>query len=102
MFKRIISAALVFGAVSTAPPVMAQPTCGQRDDLTAQLSQRFMEQLTAGGLQNASNVVEIWTSPENGTWTMLLSHPDGISCVVGSGTSWETLTIKPEPKGLPS
>ncbi len=102
MFKRIISAALIFGAVSTAPPVMAQATCGQRDHLTAQLSEKYMEQLTAGGLQNASSVLEIWTSPENDTWTMLLSRADGTSCVVGSGTAWQTLKIKPEPEGLPS
>ncbi|MFQ5438085.1 MAG: hypothetical protein ACE5DK_04550 [Paracoccaceae bacterium] len=103
MFKRLLTTALVFGAVATAPPVFAQQaTCGQRDHLTAQLTEKYMEQLTAGGFQSASSVLEIWTSPQSGTWTMLLTRPDGVSCVVGSGTAWQMRDVMPEPEGLPS
>jgi len=103
MFKRLMTLALVFGVVATAPPVFAQTTtCAERGNIVKQLNDRYMEQLTAGGLQSATSILEIWTSPESGSWTLLQTRPDGTSCVVGSGTAWHIKALMPEPKGVPS
>jgi len=102
MFKRLMTTAIIFGAVATAPPVLAQARCDQRDHVAQQLSDRYMEQLTAGGLQSATAILEIWTSPESGSWTMLVTRPSGISCIVSSGTAWHVKKIIAEPQGVPS
>jgi len=89
MFKRLFTAATLFGLAATAPPVHAQQAlCGLRDTVVDRLASRFSEQLVAGGLQNAQSVVEFWASPETGTFTVLISHADGMSCIVSSGTNF--------------
>ena len=47
--------------------------------------------LTAGG-----NLEELWSNPETGTWTYLGTKPDGISCIVSSGTPGELIVPAPE------
>ncbi len=59
MFKRLFSAALVFGAAAIAPPAMAQTvTCLPRDALVSSLETAHGERLTGGGLQNQARVIE--------------------------------------------
>ncbi len=47
--------------------------------------------MSAGGagLQSPTSLIEIWSSDETGSWTMLLSKADGTSCVIASGVSWQ-------------
>ncbi len=101
MFKRILVAAVLFGTAATAPPAAAQSVCANRDELTGKLSAKYSEQLVSAGLQSASGLVEVWTSSEGATWTILMSRPDGISCIVASGTDW--YSQEPQaPLGTPS
>lgn len=97
MYKRIISAALLFGMAALAPPAVAA-TCAPRDAVVERLSTRYSETVTARGLQNAEALIEIFTSPETGSFTILLSRPDGISCIVSAGSHW--LATKPGPAGV--
>ncbi len=51
MFKRLFSAAVIFGAAAMAPPVQAQSqSCMQRTALIESLKNRYDENLTGGGL----------------------------------------------------
>jgi hypothetical protein len=87
MFKRLISAALVFGMAAIAPPAQAQ-TCAPREVIVERLKHQFDESLSSAGLQKGRSVdviVEIWSSQGSGTFTVLLSHPTGLSCLVASG-----------------
>ena len=104
MFKRSISAALVFGAAALAPPVVhAQSlSCAPRDVVTKNLSDRYDEHLLGGGLQNAQSLIEIWRSSETGSFTILMTRADGMSCIVASGQNWITTTPVSAPKGLDS
>ena len=34
-------------------------------------------------------VVEIYSSEETGTWTILMTRPDGMSCLLAAGQRWE-------------
>lgn len=89
MFKRTVTAALIFGTLALAPPVQARTVCAERSIIVERLEDRFHETYQGAGLQSATSLLEIWSSDETGSWTMLLSHADGISCVVASGTSWQ-------------
>ncbi len=102
MFKRILTAALLFGMVGQAPPALAKPPpCGPHKLFADQLKNRYDEAFTAGGLQ-AGNLFEIWSSSEKGTWTVLVTRPDGVTCAVASGTDWFTVPASEMPKGTPS
>lgn len=98
MFKRNLSAALVFGLAATAPPAFAQSIpCGNRELITDRLGDSFHEAQLGIGLQSDNRLIEIWSSTESGSWTILLTRPDGASCVLASGQNWLHNTA-PTPK----
>ena len=90
MFKRLISAGFVFGMAIAAPPAhaQAQANCGARNVITAKLQESFKESHRASGLQDSARLVEFWTSEETGTWTVLITQPNGTSCIAASGRAW--------------
>lgn len=89
MFKRLFTAAILFGVAATAPPALAQtPSCALRDIVVERLTQNFGELPVAGGLQNSHSIIEIWASDQTGTFTVLISRADGFSCVVSTGTGF--------------
>lgn len=88
MFKRIVTAALVFGMTATAPPAQAQVPCASRDKLVDQLEKKHGEAVAGIGLAGPNALYEIWTSPKTGSWTILLTRPDKISCVIATGQDW--------------
>ena len=104
MFKHLLGVCMGFALVSVAMPASAQ-SCAARDSVVERLKDRFSEELTVGGLQatrGSQSIMEIWASAETGTYTVLLTNPNGISCVVAAGTDFFTATPDPEPKGTAS
>jgi hypothetical protein len=87
MYRLLILAAAFAGAAAPAL-AEAESICADRESLVAALENEYGEQHRASGLQNARSMVEIWVSDETGTWTVLLTDPDGKSCVAASGGSW--------------
>ncbi len=104
MFKRLLGLALTFGMAATAPPAFAA-SCGARDSVVANLKDKYSEQLTVGGLQKTRGsqaVMEIWSSVETGTFTVLLTQANGISCIVAAGTDFFEAVPKLIADGTPS
>ena len=84
---------LVVGTISPAP-VYAQAVCGDRDEIVSRLEAAYQEKASAVGMAGNGGVVELYTS-EKGSWTLLLTQPTGVSCLIAAGDNWETM---PEPK----
>ncbi|OAF05546.1 hypothetical protein AYJ54_01175 [Bradyrhizobium centrolobii] len=82
---RLAVIALVLAPIASAAAA-AQP-CASRSDVIPLLKSIFGELETGLGLSNKGHVVEIFVSPA-GTWTILLSRPDGLSCIVDEGEAW--------------
>ena len=101
MFKRTVTAALVFGTLALAPPVQAQSICAERSIIIERLENRFHESYQGAGLQSTTSLIEIWSSGESGSWTILLSNADGTSCVIASGMNWQ-FDQKAEMAGIAS
>jgi hypothetical protein len=102
MFKRLLGLSLLFGMAATAPPVLAAANCDTRDTLVQQLSTKYSEQFAVGGLQKVQGtqaLMEIWASTETGTFTVLLTNPNGVSCIVAAGTDYFEAVQKTEPEG---
>lgn len=97
MFKRLFVAALVFGAAATAPPAEAQVICGPRDDLTQKLERDFGEVQRGLGLKGSTALYELWVSENTGSWTFIVSLPDGNACLVASGRHWRDV---PQPEAV--
>ena len=104
MLKHLLSAALLFGMTAAAYPAHAS-NCALRDTVVDRLESKYSEQFTAGGLQTsraAQTIVEVWSSPETGTFTGMLTNPQGISCIVATGTDWFQQDPKAQPAGIHS
>lgn len=97
-------AAAVLAAVFLLPaalePAKAQaPGCAKRSDLLPHLEQSFGEQPVAQGLGLNGALYEILASEGGGTWTLILSLPNGMSCLVATGEGWRFVFSKPKEKG---
>ncbi|CUK09776.1 hypothetical protein Q8W37_08660 [Shimia thalassica] len=104
MFKRLITAGLLFGMAAAAPPAFAG-NCGLRNTVIERLQSKYSETLSARGLQGhqtSATMVEVWASEETGTFTVIVTSPQGVSCVVAAGTDWFQSTEEAQPEGTSS
>lgn len=79
---------LTAAAMLWAVPAEAQGACGVRAKFIETLSKNYQEEPSAFGIAGQRNLVELFVS-KAGTWTMLVTHPSGMSCIVAAGQSWE-------------
>ncbi len=89
MYKRVLTAALVFGMLATAPPAAhAQSACGDRTAMVEQLSRAYGEARKGAGLAGQAALFEIWVSDVTGSWTILKTYPNGMACLIADGENW--------------
>ena len=98
-FARLITAIaiaslLLFGAALMARPAPAQSTDAglPRAALVEVLGDRYAELPVAFGLAENGGLIEVFTSADGATWTMLLTMPNGLSYVVAAGEAWTPVT----------
>ena len=86
-----------------AVPVNAQMMlCKKRPQLLTQLFASHQEAPVAVGLAANGSLFEVLTSADDGhTWTLIITQPNGISCVLATGESWQVLDAV-KKKGAPS
>lgn len=100
--KRHLTPAALIAIGLVAAPTASAAQCGLRNDVIEKLESKYDEHLTAGGLQKtttAQSVMEIWSSTATGTFTVLLTSPQGISCVVAVGTDFFKAAEAPSIQG---
>lgn len=104
MKLRIMKRALWIGAACLAGAGHAEDFCAERATVVDRLAAEYGETRRAIGLASAQQVVEIFASPETGSWTITVTRPDGTSCLVAAGTYFETLdeALTPAMTGDPT
>jgi hypothetical protein len=85
---------LVLPAGIISPAQSADLDCAARDRLAKQLQVEFSELPTGVGVTSAGTLIELWKADGGETWTLMVSLPDGTSCIVGSGNNWMPMTSK--------
>ena len=96
---RHIIAAIILACL--ALPVNAHSLyCLPREDLIAGLVLGFGEQLEHVGSQGDS-IVEILVSDKGG-FTVLITGPDGVSCMIASGENWRSFRALPDIENMPT
>lgn len=100
----MISGALVLSALMASSGVaLAQGTqCGDRAAVMNMLADKYGEQAVGGGIGGGNrSYTEVFASPETGTWTIVVTIPNGMTCLVASGQGW-TLAPQPVAEGDPT
>ena len=81
--------ALLLGSFTMGSgPAWAQSAVAPRSQIVNVLSQRFAEVPAALGLAHDGSLVEVFTSPDGSTWTMVLTQPNGMSQIIVEGQAW--------------
>jgi len=76
--------------VMFSPASAQQAVCGDRNEIVARLESGYQESTSGLGLSATGGLVELYTS-EKGTWTLMLTQPNGVSCLIAAGDNWENV-----------
>lgn len=84
------SVALLLG---TAAPAAAQMSrnCADRERVVTRLAEAFGETRQSIGLGTNNQVMEVYASLETGTWTITVTMPNGMTCLIAAGQAYEPL-----------
>ena len=83
----LVHAATALLLLAATPGANAEETraCAERSRVVQKLQEKFGETLRSLGLHRDDGVVEVYASEETGTWTILMTRPDGMSCLLAAG-----------------
>ena len=95
--RALLTALTVF--VLTATNAEAFGQCAPHELMIERLKREWNEILAGVGITGTGSVVELLISP-GGSFTLLVTRPTGISCVMVGGQQWEA--VPPPPKGEPA
>ena len=85
-------AALLGVAVSPEVAEAQQQNCGQRERVVKMLQIRHAEAPISMGLAANGAIVEVFSTADGASWTLLMTMPDGRTCLMASGESWVLAT----------
>lgn len=94
MNRTCAKAALVFACAVLGPAsALAQSAqnCAPRERVVERLAEKYGETRRSIGLGANNAVVEVFASAESGSWTITVTMPTGLTCLVASGQAYETL-----------
>ena|SRR5712692_2691234 len=91
----VVLAAWPYGAIATGPP------CAGHADFAGYLAAVYGERVIGRGLRSDGLLLEVFSGP-NGSWTIIVTHPAGLSCLAADGAMWETVPDQPHDSAAPS
>jgi hypothetical protein len=86
--------ALGLSLISSPVGVADEPTksnCETREAVLDFLSSQYSEAPVAMGVSRDGGVVEVLTSGPGATFTIIVTMPNGLTCMVAAGDGWESL-----------
>ena len=89
--RKLIFALPILLGVGISGASAQQPACTKRSDIISHLAQKYSETPAAIGLANNGGVLEVLVAPKGKSWTIIITMPNGIACMVAAGENWETL-----------
>lgn len=92
LYARLILAGL---SAAIATPVFGQHACGTHANVVDKLGRNYQEAIVGQGVAHSGKLIEVFSTADGSTWTIVVTNPQGISCLVAAGEGWRQ--IKPEP-----
>ncbi|MEM8591919.1 MAG: hypothetical protein AAGF13_05275 [Pseudomonadota bacterium] len=82
----------VVALVLTGVSARAQgANCAQRDMVIERLTSRYGESRQSVGVAANQSLVEVYANADTGSWSITVTLPNGTTCLVASGQSFEAL-----------
>ena len=93
LYRALAILGFVGAMLSSTGPASAQQACVTHEAATKHLEKQFDERAVGRGLANAGKAMfELFVS-EAGSWTVVVSEPNGRSCIMASGESWQQQSL---------
>ena len=89
-----MASALCVATTFSFADAAAQSICLPRKELGKQLERTFSEQPLAYGVTEDGALLEVFSSHDGLTWTLVITVASGQSCVLATGDSWTTLPVR--------
>jgi hypothetical protein len=88
-----------FVLISVLLPVnaYAQPVCLPHNQVMKQITKVYGEKLKIMGVSHSGELLEITVAP-NGSWSVFLTTPTKITCLLVAGSDW---IMAPKPREWP-
>lgn len=96
---KIVTLGVGFAFLASTAMAQAQPQCNERDNVLELLAKKYKETPIAAGVTNTGGLVEVLTDHKSGTWTIIVTTPQGMSCLVAAGEGWRNMkqiSLEPE------
>lgn len=87
----LTAAAGLYVASTLEASAQGTRNCAPRAAVVERLAEGYGESRQSMGIGANNSVVEVFASEETGTWTITVTTPSGLTCLVASGQSFETL-----------
>ncbi len=91
------AAAALLGPVGAHAQTKSQTLlCDQRASIIGHMAEEYREAPVAIGVTSTGSIVEVLTTGDGTTgdgttWTIIVSNPNGTSCLIAAGESWRAL-----------
>ena len=82
-----------YGALCMLTDAHAQ-VCADRAEVVAHLAAEYGERQRAAGPALDGRVVELFASANGKSWTLIVTMPNGIACLMAAGEGWTDLPLK--------
>ena len=91
MLSRAIFTSATAVAVLAVPGMaVADPApCAARTDVVAKLASKYHEQPSSMALTNDGRLLEVLKSDDGTSWSILITTPKGVSCLIAAGENWQ-------------
>ena len=91
MLGKIAAIAALVTAFSLPATAQQQAACAKRTDVLKHLSAKYTEAPVALGLANNGGVLEVLSSKTGTSWTIIITMPNGPTCMMAAGENWEKI-----------
>lgn len=88
--KELLFGTLAFAALAAAgAEAQTARNCAERASVVERLAEGYGETRQSIGLGANNSIVEVFASIETGTWTITVTTPAGMTCLVATGQAFE-------------
>lgn len=82
------------GAAWMSTPAKAEAVCVDHAVVVKTLEVKHAEKQVAMGLAGTGVLIEVFSTKDGETWTLVRTMPDGTSCVVAAGEAWSEISSR--------
>ena len=77
-----------FGAALFASATASAAQCAARNKVLDMLRDKYSEAPVAFGVTSGGGLLEVLSSKDGATWTVLVTTPKGMTCMTAAGEGW--------------